>query len=338
MNKKTEKILLGHGSGGILSRDLTRVMFVKIFDIPLLNLLLDSAVMKINKNRFAFTTDSYVVKPIFFPGGDIGKLSVCGTINDLAVMGATPLFISCGLIIEEGFPTVDLEKITRSMQKEAAKAGVQIVTGDTKVVEKGSCDKIFINTAGIGIIDEKNRLSTKKISAGDKIILSGTIGDHGLAILSERESFDLKTNITSDCASLNSLIADLKPFLNQIKLMRDPTRGGLATVLNEFIDRENLGILIDENFIPVKASVLALCELLGLDPVYIANEGKVVIICTKNSAPEILEIIRENKLGRKAAIIGEVVKKHPGKVCMRTKIGGTRIIDMLVSDQLPRIC
>jgi hydrogenase expression/formation protein HypE len=330
-----EKILLGHGSGGKLMHDLIREVFVREFGGAAEARLLDSAVLKLKSRNLAFTTDTYVVKPMFFPGGDIGKLSVCGTINDLSVVGAMPLFLSCGLIIEEGLDVSVLRRVIRSMQRTAKKAGVRIVTGDTKVVEKGSCDGLFVNTAGVGYAET---FLDGEIKAGDEILVSGTIGDHGMAILAAREDFGLETKLRSDCAPLNGLVQGLKPFFPQIRLMRDPTRGGLATVLNEFVEGTNLGILLDEETIPMKKAVCALSELLGLDPLYVANEGRVVIACSVGTGEKLVAEMRKHPLGGGSVVIGKVIPDYPGKVCMTTKAGGTRILDMLVSDQLPRIC
>ncbi len=330
-----DKILLGHGSGGKLMHDLIRDVFVREFAAGAEAKLLDSALLRLKSRNLAFTTDTYVVKPMFFPGGDIGKLAVCGTINDLAVVGATPLCLSCGLIIEEGLDVSVLRRVVRSMQRTAEKAGVQIVTGDTKVVEKGSCDGLFVNTAGVGYAD---RFLDGEIEAGDEIVVSGTIGDHGMAILAAREDFGLETTLRSDCAPLNKLIDTLKPFFSRIRLMRDPTRGGLATVLSEFVEGMNVGILLDEEAIPVKKPVRALSELLGLDPFYVANEGRVVVVCSVGTGDKLVGEMRKHPLGKRSVVIGKVIPDYPGKVCMTTAAGGTRILDMLVSDQLPRIC
>lgn len=335
MGITSEKILLGHGSGGKLMHDLIREVMVREFGGDPRARLLDSALLKLPSRNLAFTTDTYVVKPLFFPGGDIGKLSVCGTINDLSVVGATPLFISCGLVIEEGLDISILKKVVRSMQGTAKKAGVQIVTGDTKVVEKGSCDGLFVNTAGIGYAE---RFLDGEIQVGDQIVVSGAIGDHGMAIMAAREDFGLETKLRSDCAPVNELVASLKPFFSEIRLMRDPTRGGLATVLNEFVERTNLGILVDEHAIPIRKEVFALCELLGLDPLHVANEGRVVIACAQGVGERLVKRMRAHPLGRRSTVVGKVIADYPGKVCMTTKAGGTRILDMLVSDQLPRIC
>jgi hydrogenase expression/formation protein HypE len=338
-----EKILLAHGSGGKLMHSLIKEVFQKHFSNEILDELSDSAVIKLppspkGDSRLCFTTDSYVVKPLFFPGGDIGKLAICGTINDLAVVGAKPLYISCGFIIEEGLDWEVLEKITESMARVAAGERVKIVTGDVKVVERNSADKLFINTSGIGIRNEGVNLSQQAILPGDKIIINGTIGDHGLAVLAARGQFDFQTEIVSDCAPLSDLIASIIQGSKNIKFMRDPTRGGIATVLNEIVSGMDFGVEIFEKDIPLKEQVKALCEILGFDPLYVANEGKVVVVASGEDAELVLELMRQHPLGRESQIIGEVVETPKGKVIMRTKIGGTRIIDMLVSEQLPRIC
>lgn len=332
------KITLAHGSGGKLTHELVKQLFLPTFNNNALSQLGDSALLRLPGTKLAFTTDSYVVKPLFFPGGDIGKLAVSGTINDLSVVGAKPRFLSAGFIIEEGFEIALLEKIARSMKDTARIAGVDIVTGDTKVVEKGSVDRLYINTSGIGIVDGNMNLSTSLIKVGDKIIVSGTIGDHGMAVLSERESLGFQPSIQSDCAPLSRMIHKLIASDTNIKFMRDPTRGGLATTLNEIVNPQKYGILIEEQNIPLNDGVRALCEILGYDPLYIANEGKVVIVVAANDAIEVRDILREDTLGKEAEIIGDVVEKPSGRVCLKTAIGGTRIIDMLVGDQLPRIC
>jgi len=334
------KILLGHGSGGKLSHELIKELFVKHFSNEILKDQTDAAILSIDSAKLAFTTDSFVVDPIFFPGGDIGKLAVAGTVNDLAVSGAKPLYLSVGFIIEEGFLFSDLEKVVKSMADEAMKAGVMIVTGDTKVVNRGKCDKLFINTSGIGEIQEtKVHIGTgQNIQPGDKIIINGTIGDHGMAVMAVRENLSFKTDIQSDCACLNHLTAQVFAVSDQIKFMRDATRGGLATVLCELAENKNFGIEINETNLPVKENVRGLCELLGFDPLYVANEGKIVMVVGKEDADEVLEALKNNELGKNAAIIGEIVNIHPGRTWLTTAIGGRRIIDMLAGEQLPRIC
>ncbi len=330
------KILLSHGSGGKLTHELIEKLFKGKFNNEILNLLDDSAIFKIEKSyRIAFTTDSFVVKPIFFPGADIGKLAVCGTVNDLAVCGAIPKFISCSAIIEEGFPFDKLEKIVDSMVKTAKQAGVKIVTGDTKVVEKGSCDEIFINTSGIGLVPDGIELSIDKIRPQDKIIISGTIADHGIAVLKSREKFEFESEIKSDCAPLAGLCCSIS---SKVKFMRDPTRGGVSAVLNEIVSGRNFGIKIYENKIPVRKNVKAFCDVLGFDPLYVGNEGKVIVIASQENTEDVLKIMKKNKYGKEARIIGEVVNNPAGKVFIETISGGTRIVDMPVAEQLPRIC
>ncbi len=336
MNRES-RIVLAHGSGGKLTHDLIKDLFLEKFENPLLSPLTDSAVLQLNGTRVAFTTDTYVVKPIFFPGGDIGKLAVCGTINDLAVMGARPICISCGVVIEEGFEYRVLEQIVDSIQTTAQDAGVEIVTGDTKVVERGEGDGIFINTSGIGVIDPNLTLPAD-IEVGDKIVLNGPLGEHGIAVLSARAELGLESEVESDCAPLNGLISEVLRVSHRIKFMRDPTRGGLATTLNEMVDRKDFGIAVQEEFIPASDSVRGACELLGFDPLYIANEGKVVVVVTEEDAPQVVDEMRRHPLGVNAHIIGEVVSQPPGRVYVKTLAGGTRILDMMVGDQLPRIC
>ncbi|MFA4851907.1 MAG: hydrogenase expression/formation protein HypE [Bacteroidales bacterium] len=334
------KILLNHGSGGKITHELISSIFIKYFSNEILKSQTDSAILNIDSNLLAYTTDSYVVDPIFFPGGNIGKLAVCGTVNDLAVSGAKPLYLSCGFIIEEGFLLYDLETIVKSMAEEAKKAGVYIVTGDTKVVDKGKCDKIFINTSGIGLLDRKREHISfgNEIEAGDMVIVNGTIGDHGTAILCARNSIEYTSNVLSDCASLNHTIFKALNISDRIKFMRDATRGGLATVLCELAEKHNFGIEANESSIPVQESVRGLCEIFGFDPLYMANEGKVVMVVGRNDAEKVLKVLKEDDFGKNAAIIGEVTESNKGMVVMNTGIGGRRIIDMLAGEQLPRIC
>jgi len=336
----TKNILLGHGSGGKLSHDLISNLFVKYFHNDILDQQTDASVIMPGSELISFTTDSFVVDPIFFPGGDIGKLAVAGTVNDLAVSGAKPLYLSSSFIIEEGFSLQDLEIIVRSMAEEARKAGVRIVTGDTKVVNRGKCDKVFINTTGIGAMDPKWKnigLGTD-IKPGDQVIINGTLADHGMCIMSVREGLGFRAEIESDCASLNHMIAEVLEVSDQVKFMRDATRGGLATVLCELAESRKLGFEIDESKLPVKENVRGICELLGFDPLYVANEGKVLMIVGKKDAAKVLETLKRNELGKNAVNIGEVVDEHKGKAWMTTGIGGRRIIDMLAGEQLPRIC
>lgn len=338
----TKTILLDHGSGGTLTQQLIQELFVRHFQNETLEALTDSALMAIPPGKLAFTTDSYVVKPLSFPGGNIGKLAVCGTVNDLAVSGAQPLYLSAGFILEEGLQYSLLEDIVATMAEEAANAGVQIVTGDTKVVEKGACDQLFINTAGVGILEERyTHISTgSRIAAGDKILINGSIAEHGMAVLGKRNELDFSTDIVSDCASLHGLIADALTTSSGagIRFMRDATRGGLATILCEVAQQHQVGIVLDETAIPIRESVLGLCELLGFDPLYVANEGKVVMVVNRADAEQTLETMRQHPLGNASAMVGEVVDQHPGKVVLHTTVGGKRIVDMLSGAQLPRIC
>jgi hydrogenase expression/formation protein HypE len=337
---KNDKILLGHGSGGKLSHDLIRDLFVKYFHNDYLDRQTDSAVIPSDGSLLSYTTDSFVVDPVFFSGGNIGNLAICGTVNDLAVSGATPKFISTGFIIEEGFPFKDLEEIVKAMAEEATRAGVVIVTGDTKVVNRGKCDKVFINTSGIGTLDPKNRhISTgENIRPGDKILINGTIGDHGMAVLAARNDMHIRGEISSDCAPLNDLIGKILAATDGVKFMRDPTRGGVATVLSELATGKTYGVMTEEAMIPVNAKVRAFCEILGFDPMYVANEGKVLIVADRNSADITLEVMKSHPLGKAAAVIGEISPDYPGKAWMKTGIGGKRILDMLAGEQLPRIC
>ncbi len=336
----SKTILLGHGSGGKLTSDLIKNTFLKYFDNPVLGALTDSAIIKVKDKLIAFTTDSYVVDPVFFPGGDIGKLAVCGTVNDLAVSGAAPMFISAVFIIEEGFSADDLEKITKSMRNEADKAGVQIVAGDTKVVNKGQCDKIFINTAGIGYLDRKHEnISTgKNIKPCDSIIINGYIGDHGIAVMGARENLKFETKISSDCASLNHLIKSVLDSGADVKFMRDITRGGLATVVSEIIENRKYGMSIDETMLPVRESVRGMCEIFGYDPLFMANEGKVLIIVAKEYSQKVIKVMNKHEYGKDAAIIGEITTGNPGKAVLYSVVGGSRIIDKLTGEMLPRIC
>jgi hydrogenase expression/formation protein HypE len=338
--KNDSKVTMAHGGGGRQARELITGLFRKHFGNPVFNQLNDSAllVLPAGRRNICFTTDSFVVKPLFFPGGDIGKLAVCGTVNDLSVSGAAPLYISCACVIEEGFPLRDLDRIARSMKDAAAKAGVKIVTGDTKVVERGACDGIFINTAGIGLLRKEARLSADLIRPGDKVIVNGPLAEHGLAILASREGLGFGSKIASDCASLEKLTAAVLSSGAKIRFMRDPTRGGAAAVLNEIVENRDFGIMLEEDRIPVSRGARALCELLGMDPLYIANEGKVIIIAEAAGAEKILNKMYNNALGRGSRIIGEVVSTPKGRVTIRTSTGGTRILDMPSGDQLPRIC
>ncbi len=338
MRVKEEAVLLAHGSGGKLMHDLIRNLFVEKFANEVLRREDDAAVLDAGAGRLAFTTDTYVVKPLFFPGGDIGKLAICGTVNDLSTSGAVPKYLSCAFVIEEGLPFETLERVLDSMVEAANEAGVEIVTGDTKVVEKGGADGLFINTAGVGIIPEGVSLSGSNLKPGDKIILSGTLGDHGIAVVSKREGFEFSSPVTSDVAPLNHMVSHLLSSVRNVRALRDPTRGGLASTLNEFASASVVAIEIDESAVPIKPEVLAACEMLGYDPFHVANEGKLVIAVGPEDAEAALEAVRGSEYGRDAAVIGEVTDGKPGLVTAKTVVGATRILDMLVGEQLPRIC
>lgn len=335
-----DRIVLGHGSGGRLSAELLRDVFLPVFQNPVLDRLDDQAVVEIAGARLAFTTDSFVVQPLFFPGGDIGSLAVHGTVNDLAMGGARPLFLSAGFILEEGFPTDELRRIAESMAQAAAAAGVAIVTGDTKVVERGKGDGVFINTTGIGVVADGVRLSASQARPGDRVILSGSIGDHGIAILCKREGLEFETEILSDSAALHTLVSGMLEAapVGAIRCMRDPTRGGVSSSLNEIAGQSGVSIQIDETAVPVREEVRGACELLGLDPLYVANEGKLLAIVAPEAADEIVHTMRSDPHGTEAAIIGTVGDGSAGLVTMRTAFGSTRIVDMLAGEQLPRIC
>lgn len=333
-----EKILLAHGSGGKLSHDLIKQVFLPRFSNPFLAPLDDSARITNREGHLAFTTDSYVVNPIFFPGGDIGKLAICGTVNDLSMIGAAPAHLSLSLIIEEGFSFEDLRQIISSIHQTAELAGVSIVTGDTKVVEHGAADQIFINTAGIGWVGSGVNLSGSNAKPGDKILVSGTLGEHETAILSKRGGFEFHGDLESDCAPLNDLVATMLDACPYTRCMRDPTRGGLATTLNEIASMSNVGMVIEEEKIPLRESVKGISELLGLDPLYLANEGKLIAICPPNEAERLLEAMKSHPLGRNAEVIGSVTEENRKRVILHTLIGGHRILDMLTGGQYPRIC
>ena len=335
---KSDKILLDHGSGGKISHDLTTGMLLPIFDNPILAQLNDGAIIELEGMRLAFSTDSYTVDPIFFPGGNIGDLAINGTVNDVAMCGGDPVYLSVGLIIEEGFSMTDLEKILSEMGKAAETAGVTVVTGDTKVVPKGAVDKIFINTSGIGLIPPNVDIASHHAKPGDQIILSGTIADHGITILTRREGLSFESGITSDTAPLNHMVKQMLTAGQGIRVLRDPTRGGVGTALNEIADKSKMGIKIYEEKIPLKKEVAAACELLGFDPLYLANEGKLLAFVSAKDAAAVLAAIQTNPYGKDAVVIGEVVEDHIGKVILETRIGGMRIVDMLAGEQLPRIC
>jgi hydrogenase expression/formation protein HypE len=335
----SDKILLGHGSGGKLSHILIEDVFVPYFKNDTLERMEDAAVLPFNGDELVFTTDSYVVDPVFFPGGDIGKIAVCGTVNDLSVMGAIPKYLSVGFILEEGLAISDLKKILSSMKAAAVEANVSIVTGDTKVVPHGAADKIFINTSGVGTLERKGvALGGDRARPGDTIIINGPIADHGVAVMAHREGLELDAEVKSDAAPLNLLIDKMLEVIPQINVLRDPTRGGIATTLNEIARHSQVGIKLIESEIPVSNQVRSVCEILGLDPFYLANEGKCIAICPNAQSDRLIAVMREHKYGRGACKIGEVVKKPAGKVYMETSIGGQRLLDMLSGEQFPRIC
>jgi len=331
-------VLLAHGGGGKLSQQIIQKMIVPQFKNELLEPLHDGAVFTLNGTRLAFSTDSYVINPIFFPGGDIGELAVNGTVNDLAMCGARPMYLSAAFIIEEGFAMDDLWKVILSMQSAAAKAGVQLVTGDTKVVDRGKGDKIFINTSGVGIVDAGVQIGSQNARVGDVIILSGPIAVHGIAIMSVRGGLEFESQIKSDTAPLNHLVQSMLAASKQIHVLRDPTRGGVASSLNEIAESSRVGIKIDEERIPITEPVRGACEILGLDPLYVANEGKLLAFVDREDAESVLSVMRGHSLGKEATIIGEVVNDHIETVVMKTSIGGSRVVDMLSGEQLPRIC
>jgi hydrogenase expression/formation protein HypE len=339
-----EHIVLGHGSGGRLTADLIRRVFLPAFDNPVLAALEDQATVVLPSAapgegpRIAITTDSFVVQPIFFPGGDIGRLAVNGTINDLAVGGARPLYLAAAFILEEGLPLASLQQIVRSMRDACAAAGVCLVTGDTKVVDRGKADQVFITTTGIGLVPAGCDLSIRSARPGDRILISGTIGDHGIAIMSVREGIEFETVLESDTASLASLVEVMRQACPTIRCMRDPTRGGLSSAVNELAAASSVGVRLMEDAIPVRREVRGACEMLGLDPLYVANEGKLIAVVPPGEAGALLAAMHRHPLGRNAAVIGEVVADHPGMVTMRTGIGGERVVSMLAGEQLPRIC
>ena len=342
-NPAKQSIQLAHGSGGKASHELIETLFGKVFANPILDQREDQATMLLKEfsdqgDRIAMTTDSYVITPLFFPGGDIGKLAVCGTVNDLCVGGAIPKYLSCGFILEEGFSMAELEKITASMQTTAKLAGVEIVTGDTKVVTKGAVDKVFINTTGIGAIPAARNLSSTLSRPGDKIICNGFIGDHGAAVMAAREDLGLTSELKSDCAPLNDLSELMLNACPDIRCMRDATRGGVATVINELAQASGYAMQLDESLLPVRDSVRGLCEILGLEPLYLANEGKLIAIVPAESAEELVVAMQEHPLGIDTKIIGEVLSNDNGRVSIRSTFGGNRLLDMLPGEQLPRIC
>jgi len=335
---KSDKILLDHGSGGKISHRLTTDMLLPVFDNPILAELNDGAIFELNGMRLAFSTDSYTVDPIFFPGGNIGDLAINGTVNDIAMCGAQPLYLSVGLIIEEGFPVADLTAIVGEMGKAAERARITVVTGDTKVVPRGAVDKIFINTSGLGLIPPEVNIASHRARPGDRIILSGTIADHGITILTQREGLAFETGLTSDTAPLSGMVRQMLSASPNVHVLRDPTRGGVGTALNEIAEKSQIGIKIVEEQIPLKKEVAAACELLGFDPLYLANEGKLLAFVAAPDAEAALAAVRSNPFGKDAAVIGEVVEAHAGQVVLETRIGGSRIVDMVAGEQLSRIC
>ena len=333
-----DTIQLAHGAGGKLSLDLIDKLFLPRFGNKTLDMLEDQAILENPGNRLAFTTDSFVVDPIFFRGGNIGDLAVNGTINDIAMSGAKPLYLSVGFIIEEGLSLEILHKIALSMEFAAKQADVQIVTGDTKVVNKGSCDKLFINTSGIGFVPNGVNISAANIQPGDKIIISGTVADHGMAVMTTREDLSFKSQVMSDTASLNGLVNEMLNVSKNIRAMRDPTRGGVATTLNEFARQSNVGIQLYTDSVPVKPEVKGACEVLGIDPLYVANEGKLIAVVPNEVTSDMLKVMKKNRLGKDSQIIGEATEKNQGIVVQNTGLGANRIVDMPIGEQLPRIC
>jgi hydrogenase expression/formation protein HypE len=333
-----KEIVLAHGSGGKLSHQLMEKLVLPQFRNELLAPLHDGAIFSISGQRVAFSTDSYVVNPIFFPGGDIGKLAVHGTVNDLAMCGARPLYLSVGFILEEGTPMEDFWRIVQSMREAATAAGVMLVTGDTKVVDRGKADKIFINTSGIGVIPDGVNIAPARAQVGDKIIMSGAMAVHGIAIMSVREGLEFESEIASDTAPLNGLVETILAASKDVHVLRDPTRGGITSALTEIAQAAKVGMILNEDAIPISEEVKGACEILGLDPLYVANEGKLLAIVAASDTDRVLAAIRSHPLGREAAIIGQVTDDHPGFVMMKTRVGGKRVVDMLSGEQLPRIC
>ena len=333
-----KQIVLAHGSGGKLSHQLIEKMVLPQFRNELLEPLHDGAIFSLNGGRVAFSTDSFVVSPIFFPGGDIGTLAVHGTVNDLAMCGARPLYLSASFILEEGLPMEDFWRVVQSMHAAADNAGVKLVTGDTKVVDRGKADKIFVNTSGIGIVPNEVNIHPARATVGDKIIISGPIAVHGIAIMSVREGLEFETQVASDTAPLHELVTAMVAAKIDIHVLRDPTRGGVTSALTEIAQTAKIGMLLNESSIPISEEVKGACEILGLDPLYVANEGKLLAIAAADDAERVLKVLCSHSLGSEAAIIGEVVNEHPGLIMMKTRVGGTRVVDMLSGEQLPRIC
>lgn len=339
-----DHILLGHGGGGQLTADLIGRLFVPGFENDVLGALEDAATLPlppsaaVDGGRLAFTTDSFVVRPLFFPGGDIGRLAVHGTVNDLAVSGARPLFLSAAFILEEGLPLADLRRIVASMRRACDEAGVALVTGDTKVVDRGKGDGVFITTSGVGLVPAGRALSIHAARPGDHVLLSGTLGDHGIAIMSVREGLEFETVLESDSAALNGLAESVLSASPRTRCMRDPTRGGLSSALNELADASGVGVAVDEASIPLRPEVRGACEMLGLDPLYVANEGKLIAVVPAEDSGAVLEAMRAHPLGANAAVVGRVVAEHPGMVVLRSRVGGDRVVTLLSGEQLPRIC
>lgn len=333
-----EQIVLGHGSGGKMAADLIAKTFLPSFDNPALRAGDDAGVVDVPAGRLAISTDSHVVAPLFFPGGDIGRLAVCGTVNDVAMLGATPLYLTAGFILEEGLPLATLERVVASMKESAAEAGVQIVSGDTKVVQRGKADGLYVNTAGVGVIPNGRVIGGAQAKPGDVVILSGSMGDHGIAVLAARGDLGFETEVQSDAAPLNHLIAAMLDASPNIHVLRDPTRGGVATTLNEIAKQAGVCITLDEKTIPVHPAVASVCEMLGFDPLYIANEGKLLAIVAREDADAVLAAMRRTKYGEEAVAIGEVSAAPASRVLMKTAIGSTRVVDVLMGEMLPRIC
>ncbi len=333
-----EKIVLGHGSGGKLSHDLVKNYFLAAFDNPALRAGNDAGVVALAATRLALSTDSHVVAPLFFPGGDIGKLAVCGTVNDLAMLGATPLYLTAGFILEEGFDMALLARVTESMREAAREARVQIVAGDTKVVQRGKADGLYINTAGVGVLRDGVNIHGANAQPGDAVIVSGTLGDHGIAVLGARGDLGFDADVVSDTAPLNDMVAALLESGADIHVLRDPTRGGAATTLNEIAQQSNVGIILREDALPIRPAVAAACEMLGFDPLYIANEGKLLAIVAPADAERVLRVLRAHKYGADAALVGTVRAEPRGRVLLKTEIGSTRVVDVLMGELLPRIC
>lgn len=334
----TEYVVLGHGSGGKLSHDLIARLFLPPFDNPILRAGDDAGIIALNGARLALSTDSHVVAPLFFPGGDIGRLAVCGTVNDLAMMGATPRYLTVGFILEEGLDIAVLERVVASVRAAAEEANVQIAAGDTKVVQKGKADGLYINTAGVGVLADGIDISGANARPGDVVILSGTMGDHGIAVLSARGELDFEAQVTSDVAPLNHLVHEMCAASANLHVLRDPTRGGVATTLNEIAQQSNVGIVLTEDRLPINPAVSAACEMLGFDPLYVANEGKLLAIVSPQDAERLLDVMRASRYGKQAAVIGHVTAEPRGRVLMQTAIGSTRVVDVLMGELLPRIC